>query len=778
MSQKKRRSAGGRKQSNRKIFKRTVVLLILCGVMMFIPVIYKLWYWQIFRHEEITQRAVNQQTSQRSVSAERGTIYDINGNTLAISATAYDVILSPKAIVEKQVEVDDMAADPKRKEPFEAYDVIDLIASEVPKIVKGTDRSDIIIRCGNTSRQYEKIAEKIDATTEKELRKFISEYGLSGCIYLTDNAKRYYPYSTLAAQIIGFTNDGGGAYGIEAELDDVLSGQAGLVVTAKNASGTDLMDFYQEYYDAQNGEKVYLTIDTTIQQYCEEALAEGIQKFSVQKGGFVIAMDCKNGGILGMASSPTYDLNNYGTIVDSVLKAKVKGGDIDEGEAINRMWRNKALNDSYEPGSTFKSIVLAMGMEEGVIDEEDTFDCGGVIRVADRDIKCSNHSGHGHQTLAAAVGNSCNPAFITIGQKVGGETFYKYMQKFGLQESTGVDLPGEGSNVIWDYSSFGITQLATASFGQRFTVTPISLITAINAVVNGGYLYTPHVVDHIENEEGEITYAADTTPVRQVISENTSKRCAEILEGVVGKYTGKNAYMPGYRIGGKTGTSQTLVKTELIASFMGFAPADDPQIIVLMALDSPAVKKDNYNYAANGTYISGGNLVAPIVGPLIAEILDYKGFEKEYTSDDLNGGNVTVPNFVCRSEKESQPLLEERNLTYRRVGNGDVITAQIPKSGRVIPSGSQVILYFDEEAPKGKVKVPDLKGCSVDQCKRALEELNLYMSVSGVSGKYTSTTLAVKQDIEPGTKLKRGSVVSVTFQDIAVNDYGGDAIDD
>lgn len=771
-NQKPRRNSG--KAANRKVFGRTVILLVVCGVLIFIPVLYKLWYWQILRHEEISQWAVEQQTSEREVTAERGTIFDQSGNTLAISSAAYDVILSPKAIQERQTEVNQEAV----KTGTAAYDVVELIATSLPELLEGTDEDDIRERCQDTSSQYKKIADKIDATTEENLRTFISENKLSGCIYLADNSKRYYPYSTLAAQIIGFTNDNGGAYGIEAELDEQLSGEAGLVVTAKNAGGTDLMDFYQEYYDAENGENVYLTIDATIQKYCEEALADGIRKYDVRNGGFVIAMDCNSGAILGMASSPTYDLNNYSKVVDEVLAQKVQDGTIDQSEALNRMWRNKAINDSYEPGSTFKSVVLAAGLQEGVISDSSAFDCSGAVKVANYTIRCSNRSGHGHQTLAEAVGNSCNPAFISIGQKIGPELFYSYLEKFGLQDSTGIDLPGEGSNVIWNFDGFGITQLATASFGQRFTVTPISLITAINAVVNGGYLYTPHVVDRIQSESGEITYQADTTPIRQVISEETSAKCVEILEGVVTKYTGKNAYVAGYRIGGKTGTSQTLVKDEYITSFMGFAPANDPQVIVLLAFDAPKVAESGSNYTTTGYYISGGNLAAPVAGSLIADILDYQGFEKQYTSDDLSGVTVTVPSLEGKSEEEAAKLLNERNLTYRLVGSGSIITGQIPASGAGIPSGSEMLLYMGDEAPDDKVEVPDLTGMTVERAKETLEQLNLYMAVSGSSGNYTNTTLAYDQSEKAGSEVDRGTVVTVYFQDIAVGDYAGSEIDD
>lgn len=755
-------------------------LLAIFGVLVFVPIIYKLWYWQIDQHEELEQRAVRQQTSEVSVSAERGTIYDSQGNILAISSSAYDVILSPKAISERQTKLNEEAA--KAEEKGEAHDpvvnVIDLIAENLPELLEGTTSEEIREKCQDTSSQYKRIASKIDVTTEEAVRTFIADNGLSQCVYLTPNAKRYYPYSTLAAQIIGFTNDNGGAYGVEAELDDSLSGTAGLVVTAHNASGTDLMNFFQEYYDPEQGSTVNLTLDVNIQKLCEDVLETGIEKYDVQNGGFVIAMDCKTGGILGMASNPTYDLNNYGTVIDPILQEQLENGTIDQSEALNKMWRSKALNDTYEPGSTFKSIVLAAAMEEGLIDENSTYNCTGSIKVADRTISCSSHSGHGHQTLAEAVGHSCNPAFITIGQTLGAEKFYSYLERFGFMESTNIDLPGEGSNVFWSSNNFGVTELATASFGQRFTVTPISLITAINAVVNGGYLYQPHVVQSIVNSSGETTYEADTTPVRQVISEETSQRCASILEGVVTSYTGKNAYVSGYRIGGKTGTSETLVEDENIVSFMGFAPADDPQVIVLVAFDSPKMSSPGSNYSTTGYNISGGNMAAPLAGSLLANILDYLGFEKEYTSDDLSGGNVTMPALAGMSESEAEKALNAKDLTFRKVGDGETVTGQCPAANSPVPSGSEVILYMGEEAPADQVEVPDLTGKTVEQARQLLNEQNLYMTASGSSSYYNSTTLAYSQGTAAGTLVDRGSVVTVYFADSAVADYTGREIDD
>lgn len=789
-------SAG--RQARRLILRRTMFLMVVCGVLMFLPILYKLWDWQINRHEEIGQKVISQQTNEYPVAALRGQITDVNGTPLAISSETYDVVVSAKAVAEKQEELNKKMLDAQKqvthlrakgKEPSQELleaattqpiDVAGLIATRLPHILGTSTEEELMEICSNTASSYKVVARKIDMETEKAVREFTSENGISYCVYLELTSKRFYPFSTLASQIIGFANDNGGAYGVEAELEDELSGKSGLVVTAKNGKGTDLMNFYQNIYDPENGNHAHLTIDSNIQKMCEDALEWGIKEYDVQNGGFVIAMDCSNGAIRGMASSPTYDLNDYTAIVDTVLKQQVKSGKIDESAAQNKMWRNKALNDTYEPGSTFKSVVLAAGIEEGLINEKTTFHCAGFVKMAGHTLKCSNRSGHGVQTLGEAVGHSCNPAFMNIGERLGRETFYSYMERFGLMESTQIDLPGESANVIWDYDQFGAIQVATASFGQRFTVTPISLITAINAVINGGYLYTPHVVESITDQSGDYIYQADTTPVRQVISEETSKRCASILEGVVTNFTGRNAYVEGYRIGGKTGTSQTLEKDRYVASFMGFAPADNPQIIVLMAFDGPQVAIPNSQcyYSTTGYYISGGNMAAPLAGQLIADILDYQGFEKEYTEADLNGASVSMPNYKNGKLSYVKEDLKNKNLTCRTVGDGDVVTGQCPEVGTVIPGGSEVILYCGEEVPESQVVVPDLSGMTVEQAKDALSAKELYMAVSGSSSYYSSGTRAYRQEPREGSAVDRGTVVTAYFMDSAVDDFAGREIDD
>lgn len=778
MSNSEKRKKNG-KDTNFKLLKRTLFLLVVFGIVVFLPIAGKLWYLQVIEHDELEERAIQQQTSELSVTAQRGTICDCQGNVLAISSTVHDVIISPKAILEKQESLDEQrkAAQKAGKSTTEYdFNVQELIAQNLSKLLDGVTAESIAEKCGDKESQYKRIALKIDTETEDKVRKFISDNGLAGCVYLTPNTKRYYPYSGLAAQIIGFANDNGGAYGVEAQRNAELAGTNGLVVTAKNARGTDLMNFFQDYYDAEDGDNVKLTIDATIQAYCEKYLKEGIQEYDVRKGGFIIVMDCKNGAILGMASSPSYDLNQYSTVVDKTLLKQIEGGEIEESDALNEMWRNKALNDTYEPGSTFKSIVLASALEEGVITTKDTFYCGGSVKMGEWTISCSNHNGHGQQVLAAAVGNSCNPAFIKIGQALGTEKFYSYLEAFGLTESTGIDLPGEGSSVLWDRQNFNKVNLATASFGQRFTITPVQLITAVNAVVNGGYLYTPHVIENIVDKEGNTVYEADTTPVRQVISQQTSATCAEILEGVVTNYGGSNAYQAGYRIGGKTGTSETLIEDEYITSFIGFAPANHPQIIALVGFQAPKVKNRGSDYTTTGYYISGGNLAAPIAGELIADVLDYLGFEKEYTANDITGASVSVPALNGYGQKQAEEVLKNKDLVYRIVGNGDTVTDQIPAAGTTIPGGSKVILYMGEKPVQETITMPDLTGMTPDQAKDALSNLNLYMMATGTSGNYTSNTVAYKQSVKGGEKVAQGTVVTVSFSNKSVADNDRDAI--
>ena len=800
MKNREKRSNTGN-TANRRLANRTVALLIICGVLAFVPLILKLWNLQVTRHDELAEMAVSQQTSTLSVSSERGTIYDCNGNVLAISSTAYDIILSPKAIAEKQAEYDE--AKQKAIEEGKAYgeyevDVEDLVVSGVAAILE-LDESDLHSKCADTDSQYKRVAIKADAAVAEEITAYIEEHDLAGCIYMQNNTKRYYPYSNLASQVIGFTNDSGGAYGLEAKFDSYLTGTDGLTITAQSGGGTDLLNFFQDYYEAEDGADLHLTLDTTIQELCQNYLEGGIKKYDVRNGGFIIVMDCNSGAILGMASSPTYDLNDYTTVTDQTLlnqiaqdtaDAVAAGEDEDEAyaeaysEAVLTQWRNKAINDTYEPGSTFKTLILAAALEEGVTDEDDSFYCEGSVDVADYTIRCSNRSGHGAQTLATAVGNSCNPAFITLGQRIGTTKFYKYMEAFGIvgegttSGSTGIELPGESASVVWDRASFNITNLATASFGQRLNITPIQLITAVNTVINGGYYYQPYVVDYIESASGDVTYSADTSPLRQVISEETSATCREILEGVVTNYTGKNAYRSGYRIGGKTGTSQTLDDGREIVSFVGFAPADDPQIIVLVAFDWPY--KAGGDYTAGGYYVSGGNMAAPVAGDLIVDILDYLDYGTQYTADELTGADTAVPYLAGYDLASARELCEEYGFTCTVVGEGDessIVMAQTAVGGSYIPEGSNLVLYIGDAQPASAVTVPDLYDMTPDEAYAALQSVGLYMKATGVSRYYTDGTFAYGQSTLAGETVTPGSVITVYFTDNSESTDSAEIVD-
>ncbi len=614
---------------------------------------------------------MEQQTRSLTVNASRGTIYDRNGNIMAISATAQNVVISPRDIADKELD-------------------LHLIASGLSEIL-GVDYDTIIKKAGNTASQYEIIKRQVESDIETRVREFISENKLSAGIYLQPTTKRYYPYSALASHVIGFVGtDNTGLYGTEALYDASLQGTAGRVVTAKTASGTEMLYKFEQYYDAKDGDNLYLSIDTTIQYYCERILEEGIQKFEVQNGGVVIAMNPKTGAILGLANSPNYDLNNYSIVLDEEIRqqlASLQGDAYKEllGKAQLEQWRNRAVSDTYEPGSTFKTLVLAMALEERAVTLNDRFFCSGSVNVAGWNISCHKHAGHGSQNLTEAVCNSCNPAFIAIGQRVGAKKFYEYLENFGFLGTTGVDLQGEASGIIWDRKYFtgpeGVASLAVGSFGQTLKITPLQLITACAAVANGGYLLEPYVVDKIVDAKGNTVKSREVNVIRQVISEETAATVRDILEqNVSGGGTGKNAYAAGYRIAGKTGTSEKRDEDtgNLIVSFMGFAPANDPEVIALVLYDSPLAASPGGNYTRGGYYISGGNMAAPMAGKLLKEISDYLGLDKQYTSEELETADTAVPNLIDLSLEEAKSALAKRDLGSRVVGDGPLVTGQIP----------------------------------------------------------------------------------------------------
>ena len=742
------------------------------------------------------------------VSSNRGTIRDANGNVLAMSATVYNLILSPldllNSIDQKDYKNEEGVLDEA------AYNAAvqakrDLITDKVCSVLE-LDRESVAKRMERTKSQYEILKKNIEGEQAEELQTFIAENKLGYSLIMTPTTKRYYPFSSVASHIVGFVNDNGGAYGVEAAYEDVLEGTSGRVVTSKTGAGTEIYNSYSDYIDAVDGNDITLTIDTSIQRMAEQTLAAGIEKYEVQNGGICIVMNPKTGAVLGMASAPNYDLNSYGTVFDPTLNAQaaaqaereyqnLKGqglrdedgklltdeqlrkqaSNIAIGAALNKQWRSKVLNDTYEPGSTFKSVVLAAALEAGVISDSDHFYCPGYYVVSGRRISCSEHAGHGDQTLAEAVQNSCNPAFMMIGQKLGAEKFYDYFESFGLTEETGIDLPGEAKGIDWGRDFFtsaeGYLSLATASFGQRFTVSPLQLLSAFSATINGGYLMQPHVLKSISDSNGIILRQTEPTVVRQVVSEQTSRRAAEILESVVSEGTGRNAYVAGYRIGGKTGTAEGEVGVydEEIVSFVGFAPANDPEVIALLYFDTPKHAAPRSKFGSTGYYISGGQMAAPLAGQLIANVLDYLGVERQYTQAEAVAADVSVPKVVGYDLETAKTALKRKNLTCRTVGEGDVVTGQIPAAGASIPGNSTVILYMGQEAPTDQVSVPNLSGLTYDQAKKKLNDVGLYLRASGVSY-YSAATKALDQSFGAGELVDRGTVVPVRFVDTSITD--------
>lgn len=738
------------RRANRIIQTRSFVLMILMGVVMFVLLFFRLFDLQITRHEELQGKAVNQQTRRTVVTANRGTIYDAGGNILAISSSAETIILSPLEIDNAVNDTEDPVSWTKES-----------LAAGLAEIL-GKDASAIRKRMDNVKSQYEVIQLRADEDTAAKVRSYVDENKIAG-VHLVADTKRYYPYGSLAAQVIGFVGDENtGLYGLEAYYEKELEGQSGLVISSKDQAENDMLYTYEQYFAAKNGSDLTLTLDTTIQYYLEKGIESMVDKFSAANGASGIVMDARTGGILAMASYPNYDLNDFLTVSDQTLQERIERRESTVADMQLLQWRNKALNDTYEPGSTFKILTLSAALEEGVVDKTTTVNCGGSVNISGYTIHCSNKNGHGLQTLVQSVGNSCNPAFINYGLRIGSEKFYEYMRSFGLMNTTGIDLGGEAVGVFAADSSFTQLDLACYAFGQNFTVTPLTLISAQAACVNGGYLHTPYLVERITDSDGNVTYRHDDTPVRQVISEQTSATVRECLEYVVASGTGKNGQVAGYRIGGKTGTADKGQTGDVVVSFLCFAPADDPQVIMLITMDTPS--------RATGTYVSGGNMVAPTASTVMAEILPYLGVEPSYSAEELLGMDTTVPNVIGMSVEEAKAKLKDRALSYKIVGDGETITDQTPAGGAIIPGKSSVILYVGEEKSTDKCVVPHLIGKTPSEANTNATAAGLLIRFSGTTGSESSSVRVLSQSIDEGTEVEAGTVITVQLGDTSVTD--------
>ena len=755
---------------NETMLRRTLVLMIVCGILAFAVLGLRLFRLQLVEREKYASMAIEQQVRETTVTAARGTIYDRNGTVLAASADVYTVFLSPAEIA-------------KNKE--NPYETPEFIAEHLSKIL-GVEYNKLLEMAKDTKSWYKTAARKVDDETAQAVRAFKAEYDLVG-VKLETDTKRFYPYGSLAAHVIGFVGmENKGLSGIEAYYDKDLTGENGRAVRATTAMGTRMLyTNFEEYYDAVDGCDVVLTIDETIQYYVEKHLQQAVKDYDIRNGAAAIAVDVNTMEVLALASLGNFDLNDYQT-VSAEAQAEINRAATEEerssllSAAQQLQWRCKAISDTYEPGSTFKILTLAMALEEGVTSLQDTFGCGGSIRVAgdSHARKCWKTQGHGTQTLTQAAQHSCNVAFINLGLRVGAERFYEYCEGFGLLNlpadsshtptgKTGIDLSGESGSIWWSRDVFckedSLSQLAAASFGQTFTITPIQLITAVSACVNGGYMMQPYLVKQVVDAEGNVVKERTPTVLRQVISEETSAQVRQVLEQVVGdskEGTGRNAYVSGYRIGGKTGTSEKVSmiaetgQKEYIVSFIGFAPADDPQIAILVLLDAPSNE--------SGIYISGGQMCAPTVGNMMRDILPYLGVEPVYTQEEQKTMDKAVPKLTGLTLRQAQQKLNDAGLTYRTIGTGDTVTDQLPIAGSVVGQDSQVIVYLGAQPSAATERMPDVTGYSYAEAARVLNGYGLFLrTASSVTDPEAQIVSA--QSVPPGTEVQHGTVLEVTL---------------
>ena len=766
-------------RANRTILRRTLVLMVLFGVVVFIPLIVTLYNLMIRDHDYYEAQAIDNQTRYTSLSASRGQIFDRNMNVLASSKTVETVFIDPNEIAQEMTKP-------------ENSNLLDHIARGLSEILDVS--TDFVYKqAEDKAFRYKVIRRKIPEELADEVRSFVSENEIKG-VYLETDAQRYYPYSSLAAQVMGFVStDNVGSEGLEAYYDSYLQGTAGKVVTTKGNYGSEMLYTYEKYYDASDGDSLVTTIDQTVQHYLEKNLETAIEKYDIINGTFGIVMDVNSGQILAMANLGSYDPNNYQEIYDQALAGQLEAQyqdalllDKDSDayqEAMSaynqavaaerlRQWRNRCVSDGYEPGSTFKLVTLAAALDCGAVTENSTFYCGGHETFNDREqeVSCWKAAGHGMQTTMEALGHSCNIAFGHIGVNMTRKTFVEYFKAFGFLEKTGVDLPGEASGLFWAEDKFSVANLISASFGQTFRVTPMEQVRAVAAIVNGGYLLKPYVVSQVLDSDGNIVKSNERTVLRQVISEETSATMCKMMEYVVTDGTAGSAKTPGYRVGGKTGTSEKIDTydengkpvEDKIVSFIGVAPIDDPKYVVLVALDTP-----NYvagtSYTPHNQYISGGLMAAPTVRDVFLDILPYLGVEPDYSSDDIRGVNITLPDVIGMTEDEAAALLSGKSITYRTVGQGSTVSDQLPNPGAEVPGNSEIILYFGNAVKTTEqVEVPDFVGYGIADVDYLATNAGLYIQAKGTDHRDEYVTVAY-QDIEPGTMVDRGTTITVEF---------------
>lgn len=741
------------------------------GLLAFVPMALRLYDLMVVNYDYYAREALRNQTRTTYVTAMRGAIYDRNMNTLAASVGVENVYLDPHELKQSKADLSAIAAF--------LGELLDVDPESIEK--KGKD----------LSKRYQMVAARVDRETGAKIRSYIQENDISG-IHLEPNSQRCYPMGTLASQVIGFTNASNtGSEGVEAAYDRYLTGGNDKVVTTKGNNEMDMPFSFEKFVSATPGCSVVLTLDATVQACLEKRVEEAIARYDVQNGAFGLVMNVKTGEILAMATLGGYDPNDYQTILDPKAAAQVEKLRLaylcepegSEGytakkkayqEAMTaarlKQWRNRVLSDGYEPGSTFKVLTMAAALDSGSIDLDTNFYCKGAEQIPGRSqlLHCWRSAGHGAEKTPQALQNSCNIAFAHIALKMGGETFYKYVQRFGILEKTGIDLAGESKGVFFDKAlvtdtdKWGTASLTSGSFGQTFKLTPLQLARAISSVVNGGYLMEPYIVSEVLDAKGNTVLKQEPTIVRRTISKETSDTMRGLLRSVVTEGTAKNASVAGFSIGGKTGTSEKIDVfdengsrvTDKIVSFVGVAPMEDPSYLVLVALDTPS--------RSTGIYISGGVMAAPTVGSVMSDILPYLEVERNYTEEDAAGREMVLQDWTGETRKNAEKALKALGLTARVIGDGETVTGQIPAAGETVSGDSQVLLYCGETPEAEDVTVPDFLGMDRMKAAQAAQDAGLNLLILGNTDISPEVT-AAEQSVPPGTKVPRGTTIRVQF---------------
>ncbi len=742
--------------------RRVMLIAVFLGILAFLPMIARLYSLMVDQYEYYSGLALRNQTRSTAVTADRGTIYDRNLNILAYSENRENVYLDPHELKQSKANL---------------VEIGEFLGSVLEK-----DPSWITEQAKDLRRRYKQVGGRIPEQTASQIRAYIQEHDISG-IHLEPTSVRVYPQGTLAAQVIGFTNaSNDGTEGIEASYNSFLAGSAGKVITTKGNNEMDMPFSFENFQASQKGADVILTLDATVQACLEKQLATAIERYDVQNGAFGLVMNCKTGEILAMATLGSYDPNNYLEIADekvllSLQQLLENGGDSDAyskalAEARWKQWRNRVLSDGYEPGSTFKVMTMAAALDCGAITLTTPFYCRGAEQIPGRSqlLHCWRSAGHGAEQTPQALQNSCNIAFAHIALKLGGERFYDYVQRFGILEKTGIDLAGESKGVffdkklITDTDKWGTASLTSGSFGQTFKITPLQLVRAISSVVNGGNLLEPYIVSEVVDANGVTLLRQEPTVVRTTISPETSATMRELIRSVVTEGTAKNAAVPGFSIGGKTGTSEKIDVfdengqrvLDKIVSFVGIAPMEDPEYIVLAALDTPS--------RSTGIYISGGVMAAPTVGAIMADILPYLGVERTAEAEA-----IPLDNLTGLTLKEARALVKEQKLTVTSLGEGETITAQLPAAGEPVLPGSEVLVYLANADGERMVTVPDFTGMNRQQASQAAGKLGLFVNATGNQEESPQVTVCGQKE-SAGTELPVGSAVTLQFADSTARD--------